>query len=138
MRVVVWIVEGTWPAVVDAARAHAPADAEILLLHVTDPGTPDVARGAYAGLFGRGHRERDPGVRLEQLAATTAADLLSAAANRLGCPNTRSARVGRPEHEVITATDGAGMLIMSRDGDQSRLGPKSLGHATRFVLDHAP
>jgi hypothetical protein len=27
---------------------------------------------------------------------------------------------------------------MARDGDRSRLGPKSLGKETRFALDHAP
>ena len=138
MRVVAWIVEGTWPSVVDAARTHAPADAEILLLHVADPGTPEVAHGSYAGLLGRGHRERDPGTRLEQLGATSATNLLDAAANRLARPSTRSERVGRPEREVIAAADGAGMLILARDGDQARLGPKSLGHTSRFILDHAP
>jgi hypothetical protein len=30
------------------------------------------------------------------------------------------------------------LLIVARDGDRSRLGPKSLGHHTRFVVDHAP
>jgi hypothetical protein len=28
--------------------------------------------------------------------------------------------------------------VVARDGDRSRLGPHSLGHATRFVVDHAP
>ncbi|MGW4277633.1 hypothetical protein ACWEGQ_36070, partial [Streptomyces seoulensis] len=27
MRVIAWLVEGTWPACVDAVRAHAPEDA---------------------------------------------------------------------------------------------------------------
>jgi hypothetical protein len=27
---------------------------------------------------------------------------------------------------------------VARDGDQSRLGPKSLGKEVRFVVDHAP
>jgi nucleotide-binding universal stress UspA family protein len=138
VRVVAWIVEGTWPAVVDAARTHAPADAEIVLLHVTDPGTPEVAHGAYAGLLGRGHRDRDPGTRLEDLAAASATELLDAAAKRLDCPSTRRERVGPPEREVVAAADGAGMLILARDGDQSRLGPKSLGRTSRFILDHAP
>jgi nucleotide-binding universal stress UspA family protein len=138
MKVVVWIVEGSWPAVIDAARACAPADAEIVLLHVTDPDVPDVAHGSYAGLLGRGHRERDPGTRIEHLAATSATDLLDAAANRLARPSTCSERVGRAEREVVAAVEGAGMLILARDGDQSRLGPESLRHAARFILDHAP
>jgi hypothetical protein len=29
-------------------------------------------------------------------------------------------------------------LVLARDGDRSRLGPRSLGHATRFIVDHAP
>lgn len=138
MRVVAWIVEGTWPAVVDAARTHAPGDAEIVLLHVSDPDTAGVAHGAYAGLLGRGHRDHDPGTRLEHLAATSAADLLDAAANRLGRPATRSMLTGRPQREVIAAAEGAGMLILARDGDRDRLGPKSLGRADRFIVDHAP
>jgi hypothetical protein len=28
--------------------------------------------------------------------------------------------------------------MVARDGDHSRLGPHSLGPATRFVVDHAP
>ncbi len=42
------------------------------------------------------------------------------------------------EHEVVRAAEGADLLICARDGDQHRLGPHSLGHTTRFVVDHAP
>ncbi|MCF1598904.1 universal stress protein, partial [Streptomyces muensis] len=124
--VVVWIVEGTWPACVDAARRHAPEDAEIVLLHVTGPDAADAAHGAFAGLLGRGHPERDPGTRVEHLAAASAAALLQAATDRLARPCTRVERTGRPEHEVITATDGADLLVLARDGDRTRLGPHSL------------
>jgi len=48
MPVVAWIVEGGWPAVIDAARTHAPAGAEIILLQVTEAAVPEVAHGAYA------------------------------------------------------------------------------------------
>jgi hypothetical protein len=30
------------------------------------------------------------------------------------------------------------VLVLARDGDRERLGPRSLGPATRFVIDHAP
>ena len=40
VTVIAWIVEGTWPACVDAAAAHAPEGADIVLLHVTDPDVP--------------------------------------------------------------------------------------------------
>ena len=86
MTVIAWIVEGTWPACVDAARAHAPDDADIALLHVTAPEVPGAARGAYAGLLGRARPGRDPGTRLEHLAAASAEQLLAAAADAAGAP----------------------------------------------------
>lgn len=138
MEVIAWIVEGTWPACVDAARTHAPEGAGIVLLHVTGHDIPAAAHGAYAGLLGRGHRERDPGTRLEGLAGASAQQLLQAAAERLRRPCTRMERTGRIEREVVAAAEGAGLLILARDGDRTRLGPKSLGPASRFVLDHAP
>ncbi|EST24224.1 universal stress protein [Streptomyces roseochromogenus] len=138
MAVIVWIVEGTWPACVDAARTHTPDDADIVLLHVTGHEIPGAAHGAFAGLLGRGHPERDPGTRLEHLAAASAQQLLEQAAARLGRPCTRIERTGRLEREVIIAAQDADLLIVARDGDPSRLGPKSLGPASRFVVDHAP
>jgi nucleotide-binding universal stress UspA family protein len=38
---------------------------------------------------------------------------------------------------VVAASAQADLLIVARDGDRARLGPKSLGKATRFVVDHA-
>ncbi|MGW5467609.1 universal stress protein [Streptomyces chartreusis] len=137
MAVVVWVVEGTWPACVDAARAHAPEGAEVVLLHVTGHDVADAAHGAFAGLLGRGHPERDPGTRVEHLAAASAESLLQAAAERLGRPCTRVERTGRVEREVVAATEGADLLVLARDGDRARLGPHSLGPASRFVVDHA-
>ncbi|AWT47198.1 MULTISPECIES: universal stress protein [Streptomyces] len=138
MSVVVWIVEGTWPACVDAARAHAPADADVVLLHVTPAEVSGVAHGAFAGLLGRGHPERDPGTRIEHFAATSAQELLRSAADRLGRPCTRRERGGRVEREVVAEAEGCDLLILARDGDRSHLGPRSLGPASRFVVDHAP
>jgi nucleotide-binding universal stress UspA family protein len=136
--VITWIVEGTWPACVDAARDLAPSDAEIVLLHVTGGDAPAAAHGAYAGLMGRGRRDRDPGPRVAAMGAASARELLEAAAARLGRPCTTAERHGRAEHEVVAAAGAAGLLILARDGDDTRLGPRSLGHASRFVVDHAP
>jgi nucleotide-binding universal stress UspA family protein len=137
VSVIVWVAEGTWPGCVDAARALAPADAALVLVHVTPEEIPGTAHGAYAGLLGRGHPERDPGPRLAELAAASADELLEAAARRLGRSCRRTERHGRVEREVLAAAAGADLLILARDG-ASRPGPKSLGHATRFVVDHAP
>ncbi|MDO0924540.1 universal stress protein [Streptomyces sp. TG1A-8] len=138
MRVIAWLVEGTWPACVDAVRTHAPHASEVVLLHVNGPEVPGVAHGAFAGLLGRGHPERDPGDRLEELGGGSAAELLDAAAGRLGRPCLREERSGRAEREVVAAAEGAGLLVLARDGDRSRLGPHSLGPAARFAVDHAP
>ncbi|MFS8099317.1 universal stress protein [Lentzea alba] len=134
MTVVVWIADDTWQSCVDAARAHAGSD--FLLLHVSDHDVPGAAHGAFAGLFGRSHPDRDPGTRLDHLAADHASQILEAAASRLGLPCTTSARVGRVEHEVVAAAQGASLLVVCRDADHP--GPRSLGPATRFVVDHAP
>jgi nucleotide-binding universal stress UspA family protein len=138
VSVIVWIVEGTWPACADAARTHAPADTEVVLLHVRGDDVPAVAHGAFAGLLGRGGAEPDPARTLDGVGAAAGRDLLDAAARRLGRPCTRSERHGRAEREVVAAAEGADLLVMARDGDRDRLGPHSLGPAGRFVVDHAP
>jgi nucleotide-binding universal stress UspA family protein len=140
VTVIAWIAEGTWPACVDAASTHAPESADVVLLHVTGHDVPGAAHGAYAGLFGRGRGrpDRDPGTRLQQLAAASAQQLLRAAAERLGRPCTRVERSGRIEREVVAVAEGADFLVVARDADRTRLGPRSLGPATRFVVDHAP
>jgi nucleotide-binding universal stress UspA family protein len=39
---------------------------------------------------------------------------------------------------VLAALGDADLLVLARDGERDRPGPRSIGHATRFVLDHAP
>ncbi|QMU76891.1 universal stress protein [Streptacidiphilus sp. PB12-B1b] len=139
MSVLVWITEGTWQAAVDAARTHTPTSADITLLYVTGDDIAATAHGSFAALLGRSHRERDPGTRVEALEEAAAAALLAAAAERLNHPGvTCRHRHGRVEREVVREADTADLLICVRDGDRNRLGPRSLGHATRFVVDHAP
>jgi nucleotide-binding universal stress UspA family protein len=134
--VIIWVAEGTWRASVDAALSLAPAAARFTLLHVTAAEVADAAHGAYAGLLGRGGR--DPGERLDALGASSAAELLDAAAARLGRRCERRAIHGQAERAVVAASAEADLLIVARDGDRTRLGPKSLGKTTRFVVDHAP
>jgi nucleotide-binding universal stress UspA family protein len=136
--VVAWIVEGTWPACVDAVREHARRDDEVVLVHVAGGEAVAAAHGAFAGLLGRGHPDRGPGAALEREAAEAGERLLAAAAGRLGRPCARSLRGGRVEREVVAAAEGAALLVLARDGDRTRLGPHSLGPHSRFVVDHAP
>lgn len=134
-RALVWVGPRTWQACIDAAR-RLPACALITLIHVAD--LPDAAQGAYLGLMGRRPPGRDPASRITDFALASSAELLEAAARRLGRPCDRIGRSGRPEREVVSAAVYADLLIVARDGDQSRLGPKSLGKEVRFVVDHAP
>jgi nucleotide-binding universal stress UspA family protein len=136
--VVIWVSEGTWRASVDAALSLAPAEARFTLLHVTPAEVADAAHGAYLGLFGRGRGVgRDPGARVGELAAAKAGDLLARAADRLGRDCEKVESQGHAERAVVAASARADLLVMARDGDRSRLGPRSLGKAARFVVDHA-
>jgi nucleotide-binding universal stress UspA family protein len=139
MHIVVWVVEGTWQGCVDAAVEHFPADARFTLLHVTPSDVSEAADAATAGLFGRGFPGRRPHP-YDDVADVAASELLAAAVARLGHADAALlSRRGRVEREVVGAVaDGVDVLVVARDGDHSRLGPKSLGHATRFVVDHAP
>jgi nucleotide-binding universal stress UspA family protein len=104
---------------VDAGLSLAPAGARFTLLHVTPAEVADVAHGAYLGLFGRGREAgRDP-------------------AGRLGRDCEKLEIHGHTERAVVAASAQADLLVMARDGDPSRLGPKSLGRVARFVVDHA-
>ena len=49
MTVLVWIVEGTWHACVDAVKERTD---DVTLLHVSGHDVPDAAHGAFAGLLG--------------------------------------------------------------------------------------
>jgi nucleotide-binding universal stress UspA family protein len=140
MHIVVWVVEGTWQGCVDAAVQNFPADAQFTVLHVTPSDVTDAADAASIGLFGRGFPGRKPNRWFDDIADDEAASLLAEAADRLGHPNVEMvSRRGRVEREVVRAVaDGVDVLVVARDGDRSRLGPKSLGHATRFIVDHAP
>jgi nucleotide-binding universal stress UspA family protein len=132
---IVWVAEGTWPACIDAARNWVPPDDDIVLLHVGGSELA-AAHGALAGLLGRGRR--GPEATIDALSAEAVAGLLDRAQQRLGRPATTEQRTGRVEREVVAATADAVLLICARDGDRSRLGPRSLGPATRFVVDHVP
>ncbi len=63
--------------------------------------------------------------------------MLCDAAQRLGDAGARRvAARGRAEAVVVEAARDADVLVVVRDTRHP--GPRSLGHATRFVVDHAP
>jgi nucleotide-binding universal stress UspA family protein len=130
VRILVWVSEGTWPACVDAVR---PLGGDVTLLHVVDVATAAALSGPV-GLLGRSGGADDG----ESLLAQAEREILGAAAARLGRDADQEVRRGRPEREVVAACANVDLLVLARDGDRSRLGPRSLGHHTRFVVDHAP
>jgi len=136
MRAVVWTSEDTWEACVDQARLLVPEDAEVTLLHVAPTDVEDLAAHGGARLLGR-HPPPPPGPPLRAIAEEEAQALLGEALKRFGRPARTEARRGKIEREVLDACAGADLLVLARDGE-ARLGPKSLGPRTRFVLDHAP
>ncbi len=140
MTVAIWVVEGTWASCVAAAMARTGAEEAVVLIHVTPEEIEDSAHAAYAGLLGRGRPDRDPGATLHRLAADAEEQLLHSAQAQVGRSAAWVRRTGKVEREVVAAAEeaGADLLVAARDGDRSRLGPRSLGPATRFVVDHAP
>ena len=118
MLVVIWVVEGTWRSCISAARQLVPPDAEIVLLHVTGPDSHAVAHGAFVGMLGRGHPERDPSALIDTDAAASAHELLEAAAAGLPGSATQVQRRGRVEREVVAAAEGAELLVLARDGEK--------------------
>lgn len=134
MSVMVWINPGTaWERAVDMA-GRTPG--EVVLLLVTPVADEQVARGAFAGLLGRGGP--DPGDVFAGIEEDQVASLFDEAEARLGRPARRLWERGRVEREVVAAAADVDLLICARDGDPARLGPRSLGPHTRFVVDHAP
>jgi nucleotide-binding universal stress UspA family protein len=129
LKVLAWLTEANWEACVDAA-ARLPAT-ETTLLHVPSdelpPGPP----------LGR-RRRADTEARWTAVAGEAAEALLADAAPRLGRPATTRSAPGRPEDVVTEAARHADVLVLVRDGRGSDPGPHSIGHATRFILDHAP
>jgi nucleotide-binding universal stress UspA family protein len=135
MKVAGWVAAGTWPAVVEAMQRRPESD-ELVLVAVADS-SEGVPSGPLAGLMGRGRR---PGASAEvdQLSRGAAEDLLAQAVAALGRPCEAQLRTGFTEREVTAAAAAIDLLIVARDGDRTRLGPRSLGRHTRFVIDHAP
>jgi hypothetical protein len=139
MRALVWIVEDTWQAAVAEAAVLLPPDADVTLLHVEDAESESVVRAARHALLGRARPRAHEGAEpLLALSAQAAAELLDEALRGLGRPARLQARRGRVEREVVAAAEAVDILVLARDGDREHLGPRSLGPAARFVVDHAP
>jgi nucleotide-binding universal stress UspA family protein len=138
MRGVIWIAEETWTACVRHAQPLLPEQAEVTLLHVAPSDVEELAAAGPAGLLGRRRPPPPPHERdLRTVSDEEAQQLLDAARALLGRDCTLVARRGRVEREVVAACAEADLLVAARDGER-KLGPKSLGPRSRFIVDHAP
>lgn len=76
---------------------------------------------------------------LEDIAGRATELLVRSGATRV----TLAMREGRPEREIVASLSEkpADVCVIARRSDwveDSRTGPRSVGHVARFVLDHAP
>jgi nucleotide-binding universal stress UspA family protein len=140
MRALVWIVEDTWEATVAEAGRLLPPDAQVTLMHVASADVEELTAAAPRGLLGRRHPP-PPGPlppALRAISDDEARALLAEARDRLGRDAALLVLRGRVEHEVVDAARDTDLLVLARDGDRRRPGPRSLGPPARFVVDHAP
>ena len=93
---------------------------------------PGCCPGSWAGPTPPGYEYYD------NISQEAAQSFLYQAKDRLGRECETQLLVGKTEEVVTESLSHADLLILARDGDRSRLGPKSIGRHTRFVLDHAP
>ena len=127
LNVLAWITESGWEACVDAVARLQPT--EVTLLYVTTPELP--------GPPGRRHEEVMG--RMAALAEEAAQALLDDAVERLDDGTVTMYTLvdsGLPEDVVMRAAADADLLVIARDNRHPA--PHSIGHAARFVVDHAP
>lgn len=123
VRVLAWITEGGWEAAIDAV---ATLDASsVTLVHVDTVDMP-----------GRGHRHQSVMERMHALAGEAALALLEDAEERLGYATTKRTESGVAETIVYELAQDHDVLVLARDG--RHIGPHSIGHDQRWVIDHAP
>jgi nucleotide-binding universal stress UspA family protein len=124
LKVLAWITEGGWEACVDAVKQLSSE--HVTLLYVASVDLPGP----------RGPRHERVMERISALAGEAADALLDDAEERLGFAATKRSEPGDPHTIVIDAASEADVLVLAREGRHP--GPHSIGHDSRFVVDHAP
>jgi len=151
-RVLVALAGTEDPALVaQVARTLGAGDSriEITLLHVEETGPRELAAHELplrSGLW-PAHSRNSVEQRLADADAQRATALLQAWHERFAAalPNAEIADLvaqGRPEREIVAAAErlAADVVVLSarpRTGP-TEAGPRSLGHVSRFVVDHSP
>ena len=143
MRVVVAIDE----RVGVAALSRLPGlldlrDAEMLLVHVLDPGGRAEWQRAAGHHLLRPHPPQAGAQRMYAVDRGEGERLLASAAGVLAQSGAAEVRArlleGSPKHTIqaLLAAEPAGALVVFVHGRE--VGPKSIGKEARFLIDHAP
>lgn len=112
------------------------------LIYVTDSGPHAEIERKREGLLRPRHPSGPLSERMRQAETVAAQDILQEGLRYL--PGTETLhREGRPEREIVNcaAEWNADLVIIcprSPEYGGPAIGPKSVGHVARFVLDHAP
>ena len=130
-----------------ALAVTAGAGPELILLHVIDTG-PRRDLAQLSGPLRFGPRDGPPrhGAAIdaaEDASGRMALDEALAEARAAGVSATARVERGKPEQVIVTvARDTRATLIAVHARERSEghpfVGPASVGHVARFVLDHAP
>lgn len=114
------------------------------LLYVTDTGPHkemELQRSRFLRPYDLASPRRD---QIREVEASSAQDILLEGKRLLNQPSIETAhRIGRPEREIVNfaASWRADLIIIcprALYNEHHTIGPKSIGHVARFVLDHAP
>jgi nucleotide-binding universal stress UspA family protein len=124
LRVLAWITEAGWEACVDAVKQLPAGD--VTLLHVAAHDLPGP----------RGPRHERVMERMNALAEQASQALLEDAEERLGLAADKRSETGEAHTIVMDAANAADILVLARESRHP--GPHSIGHDSRFVVDHAP
>jgi nucleotide-binding universal stress UspA family protein len=115
---------------------------ELVLLHVIDMGPRHDLNGLKGPLHPHHEHKSELDAAEEETGEATLREAL-VEAGRLGLDATERLERGRPERVIVSlaAEIGAGLVVLhARESPQAhpRIGPPSVGHTARFVVDHSP
>ena len=147
MKVICAIGQRGGPELIQRMTEIIGNEAECLFLHVIDTGPrhdlKEFMRGPLHRLPHQGKPAHEEEVKAaEEAAGQAAIEETLEAAQKIGLKVSSSIKQGRPEEVIIQAAEEMkpDLIVMwAREGAIGRksIGPASIGHIARFVLDHA-
>lgn len=132
MKVLAWVSPETWRSVIEEVNRRPETDV-VRVIAVVDV-DHDLPPGLLDRVSGRGRAARI----LKDLSEESAERALAKALSLIELSCESKLLKGPTARVVVEECEWADVLILARDGDRSRLGPRSIGRNSRFVIDHAP